>query len=202
MTTTSPATTVTRKPTILTWQGVGAPRLESVRLLVADRRFKASGRMIAAADGESDAFSTSFEAATDESGVFCRLLLRVTTAEEERQISVNRTEDGLWLLDRGQGSERSTFGGALEVDVAGAVTFNALPIRRLNLHRESGRHELPVVFVSLPDLSVRVSQQTYTTVSVNDDGAVVNYADETFTADLTVDSAGFVIDYPNLASRV
>ena len=88
------------------------------------------------------------------------------------------------------------------MDVAGAVTFNALPIRRLNLHRESGRHELPVVFVSLPDLSVRVSQQTYTTVSINDDGAVVNYADETFTADLTVDSAGFVIDYPHLASRV
>jgi hypothetical protein len=195
-------TVTTRKPTILTWQGVGAPRLESVRLLVADNRFKASGRLIAAADGEDDAYSVSFEAATDESGTFSRLLLRVTTAEEERQISINRTEDGLWLVDRGQGSERSTFGGALEVDVAGAVTFNALPIRRLNLHREAGRHELPVVFVSLPDLAVRVSQQTYTTVSTSDDGAVVNYTDETFTADLTVDSAGFVIDYPHLASRV
>jgi hypothetical protein len=194
--------TITRKPTILTWQGVGAPRLESVRLLVAENRFKASGRLIAAADGENDAYSTSFEAATDEAGTFSRLLLRVTTAEEERQITINRTEDGLWLVDRGQGSERSTFGGALEVDVAGSVTFNALPIRRLNLHRETGRHELPVVFVSLPDLAVRVSQQTYTTVSIGDDSAVVNYKDENFTADLTVDSSGFVIDYPELARRV
>jgi hypothetical protein len=194
--------TITRKPTILTWQGIGAPRLESVRLLLAGDRFKASGRMIAAADGDTDAYSTSFEAATDEAGVFCRLLLRVTTAEEERQVSINRTEDGLWLVDRGQGNERSTFGGAIEVDVAGAVTFNALAIRRLNLHRESGHHELPVVFVSLPDLGIRVSQQTYTTVSIGDETSVVNYSDETVSADLTVDSAGFVIDYENLARRV
>jgi hypothetical protein len=194
--------TITRKPTILTWQGTAAPRLESVRLLVTENRFKASGRLIAAADGEDDAYSTSFEAATDELGTFSRLLIRVTTAEEERQISVNRTEDGLWLVDRGHGTERSTFGGALEVDVAGAVLFNALPIRRLGLHREAGRHELPVVFVSLPDLGIRVSQQTYTTVSIGKDSSVINYSDETLSVDLTVDPAGFVLDYPNLSRRV
>lgn len=196
-------TTITRKPTILTWQGVAAPRLESVRLLLAENRLRASGRLIAAAHGDDEAYSASFETSTDESGTFGRLLIRVTTAEMERQISVNRTKDGLWLVDRGQGAERSTFGGALEVDVAGAVLFNSLPIRRLGLHREDGaRHELPVVFVSLPDLSVRVSEQTYTTVSVGEDSSVVNYSDETFSADLVVDHSGFVIEYPELARRV
>jgi hypothetical protein len=195
-------TTITRKGTILTWQGVSAPSLESVRLLVADDRLKASGRLIAAADGDKEAFSTSFEVATDARGAFNRLLIRATTAEEERQISVNRTEDGLWLVDRGQGTERSTFGGALEVDVAGAVVFNALPIRRLGLHREAGEHELPVVYVSLPDLSVRVAQHTYTTVSIGEETSVVSRRDEKFTADLTVDSSGFVIEYPRLARRV
>jgi uncharacterized protein len=195
-------TTITRKGTILTWQGVGAPRLESVRLLVADSRLKASGRLIAAADGDDDAFSTSFEAATDASGAFSRLLIRATSAEDECQISVNRTDDGVWLVDRGQGAERSTFGGALDIDVAGAVLFNALPIRRLGLHREAGEHQLPVVYVSLPDLSVHVSQQTYTTVSIGEESSVVNYRDETFSADLTVDSNGFVIEYPGLTRRV
>lgn len=195
-------TTITRKPTILTWQGVGAPRLESVRLLVADNRLKASGRIIAAASDDEPAFSASLEATTDQSGAFGRLLIRSTTAEDECQISVTRTKDGLWLVDRGQGSERAAFGGALDVDVAGAVLFNSLPIRRLGLHKESGRHELPVVYVSLPDLAVRVSQQTYTTVSVGEETSVVNYADETFSADLTVDSNGFVIDYPELARRI
>ncbi|CAM3870422.1 putative glycolipid-binding domain-containing protein [Kibdelosporangium persicum] len=195
-------TTITRKPTILTWQGVDTPRLESVRLLVSDDRLKASGRIIAAATGDEEAFSASFEAGTDQSGAFSRLLIRATTAENECQISVTRTKDGLWLVDRGQGSERAAFGGALEVDVEGSVLFNSLPIRRLGLHREPGTHELPVVYVSLPDLSLRVSQQTYTTVSVGEQSSVVNYADETFSADLTVDSSGFVIEYPHLAHRV
>lgn len=196
-------TTITRKGTILTWQGLTGPRLESVRLLVADNRLKASGRLIAAADGDSEAFSTSFEAATDASGAFSRLLIRVTTAEEERQISVNHTEDGVWLVDRGQGAERSTFGGALDLDLAGAVLFNALPIRRLGLHREAGDHTLPVVYVSLPDLSVRVAQQTYTTISVGEESSVVKYRrDEAFTADLTVDSSGFVLECPGVARRV
>lgn len=195
-------TTLTRRPTILTWQGIGSARLESVRLLVADNRLRASGRLIAAATDGTEAYSASYEAATDQAGAFNRLLIRATTAEEERQISVSRTEDGPWLVDRGQGSERSAFDGALEVDVAGAVLFNSLPIRRLGLHREPGTHELPVVYVSLPDLSVRVSRQTYTTVSVGEESSVVNYTDEAVTADVTVDSSGFVLEYPLLARRV
>jgi hypothetical protein len=54
----------------------------------------------------------------------------------------------------------------------------------------------------MPDLNIRVSQQTYTTVSVDEDSAIINYRDENFTADLTVDSEGFVVDYPTLATRV
>jgi len=194
------AAVTTRK--ILTWQGEGTPHLESVRLLAAGGRLKASGRMITAATGDTDAYSTSFEMSTDEAGTFSRLGLRVTTAEEERQISINRTEDGLWLVDRGEGAERSAFDGALEVDVQNAVTFNAFPIRRLNLHRESGGATMPRVFLSLPDLSIRVTEQTYTTVSTSADGAVVTFASGDFTADLTVDDAGFVVDYPGLARRV
>jgi hypothetical protein len=194
------AAVTTRK--ILTWQGAGTPHLESVRLLAAGTRLKASGRMITAATGDTDAYSTSFEVSTDEAGTFSRLGLRVTTAEEERQISINRTEDGLWLVDRGEGAERSAFGGAFEVDVQNAVTFNAFPIRRLNLHREPGSHTMPRVYLSLPDLSIRVAEQTYTTVSTSDDGAVVTFTSGDVTADLTVDDAGFVVDYPGLARRV
>jgi len=191
-----------RKPTILTWQGVGAPQLESVRLLTAENRLKASGRMIAAADGDTDAYSASFEAASDEAGTFSRLGLRVTTADQERQISINRTEDGLWLVDRGQGAERSTFDGAIEVNVQNVVTFNAFPIRRLNLHREAGSHTVRVVFVSLPDLSTQVVEETYSTISTSDDGAVVRFTSGERTSDLTVSTAGFVLDYPGLARRV
>jgi hypothetical protein len=124
------------------------------------------------------------------------------TAEEERQISVGRTEDGVWLIDHGQGAARDEFEGAADVDVAGLVTFTALPIRRLGLHRQPGRHELPVLYVSMPDLSVRLVHQTYRTVSIDETGAVINYTVPGFSTDLTVDRDGLVIDYPGIATRV
>jgi hypothetical protein len=187
---------------MMTWQGVASPRLESVRLLVSDGRLRASGRVVAAASPASAAFHASFEFSVDRSGDVGRGLLRTTTADEERQISVGRTEDGVWLIDHGQGAARDEFDGAADVDVAGLVTFTSLPIRRLGLHRRPATHELPVLYVSMPDLSVRVTHQTYRTISVTDEGAVINYTVPDFTADLTVDRDGLVIDYPGIATRV
>lgn len=193
----------TRKPLMMTWQGVAAPYLESVRLLVSDGRLRATGRIVAAARQPGpEAFHASFELTVARGGEVGRGLLRTTTADEERQVSVGRTEDGVWLVDHGHGTERNEFDGAADVDVAGAVTFTALPIRRLGLHRQAGEHVLPVLQVSMPDLAVRLVHQTYRTVSVSDDGAVINYTVPGFSADLTVDQDGLVIDYPGIANRV
>jgi uncharacterized protein len=187
---------------MITWQGVASPRLESVRLVVSDGRLRAAGRVVAAASPTTEAYSASFEFSVARSGDVGKGLLRTITAEEERQISVGRTEDGVWLVDHGQGAARNEFAGAADVDVAGLVTFTALPIRRLGLHRQPSTHELPVLYVSMPDLQVRLVHQTYRTVSITDDGAVINYSVPDFTADLTVDSDGLVIDYPGIATRV
>jgi hypothetical protein len=195
------ASSLTRPATMLTWQGVATPRLESVRLLLSENRLRASGRLIAAA-GDGESYSASFEVSADDSGAISRLLLRSTTADEERQVSLSRTEDSVWLVDHGHGAERDEFAGATEVDVSGAVLFNSLPIRRLGLHTGTGAHELPVVFVNLPDLSVQLTRQSYQTVSTNDDGAVVRHTDGDSVAELTVDTEGFVVDYPGLARRV
>jgi hypothetical protein len=192
----------TRKPIMLTWQGVASPRLESVRLVVSDGRLRAAGRVVAAASPTAVAYSASFEFSVARSGDVGKGLLRTITAEEERQISVGRTEDGVWLIDHGQGAARNEYDHAADVDVAGLVTFTALPIRRLGLHREPATHELPVLYVSMPDLNVRLVHQTYRTVSTSDDGAVINYSVPDFTADVTVDNDGMVIDYPGIATRV
>ncbi len=191
-----------RKPVVYTWQGSTPPSLESVRLLVSDNRMRASGRFIAAASEDTEAFSVSFEAAVDKGEEAGRLLLRTTTAEDERQISLSRTEDGVWLIDHGHSSSRDEFDGSVNVDVAGAVTFNSLPIRRLGLHRVAGEFEMPVVCVSVPDLTVSLVRQTYRTVSVGDDGAVITFQQGDFTADLTVDADGIVVDYPGIARRL
>jgi hypothetical protein len=191
-----------RKQIMMTWQGVTSPRLEAVRLLVSDGRLRASGRVVAAGSATAEAYSASFEFSVARTGDVGKGLLRTTTADEERHISVGRTEDGVWLIDHGEGSARNEFEGAADVDVAGMVTFTALPIRRLGLHRKAGEYELPVLYVSMPDLAVRLVHQTYRTVSISDEGAVINYTVPDFSTDLTVDREGMVIDYPGIAKRV
>jgi len=183
VTTTPPGT---RKPIIVTWQGTNRTSLESVRLFVSDGRLRASGRLVVAADTP---FSASFEFTASRAGDVGRGLLRTTASDTERQISVGRTEDGIWLVDHGKGAtERNEFDGAADVDVAGSVTFTALPIRRLGLHREMATAELPVLYISTPDLTVTLVRQTYRTVSI--------------TADIVVDRDGLPLEYPGVATRL
>ena len=197
MTTTPPGT---RKPIIVTWQGTNRTSLESVRLFVSDGRLRASGRLVVAADTP---FSASFEFTASRAGDVGRGLLRTTASDTERQISVGRTEDGIWLVDHGKGAtERNEFDGAADVDVAGSVTFTALPIRRLGLHREMATAELPVLYISTPDLTVTLVRQTYRTVSITENGAVINYMDEHRTADIVVDRDGLPLEYPGVATRL
>lgn len=90
--------------------------------------------------------------------------------------------------------------GAFDVDLSGSPLTNSLPIRRLDLARaENGvAHRLSVAWVLVPSLEVVQADQIYTAIG---DGKV-RYASETFSADLTIDDDGFVLDYPGLAERV
>jgi hypothetical protein len=187
-----------RKPIIVTWQGTARTSLEQVRLFVSDGRLRASGRLVVA-DGLP--FSASFEFTVARSGDVGKGLLRTTAADTERQISVGRTEDGMWLIDQGEGTKRNEFDGALDVDVAGAVTFTALPIRRLGLHRKMGEADLPVLYISTPDLTVTLVRQTYRTVEITDQGAVINYTDAHRDANIVVDTDGLPVTYQDVATR-
>jgi len=185
---------------IVTWQGYSVPRLEQVRFLLSERKLRASGRLVTA--GPDEQFSGSFEVSVGETGAVTRLLLRTATVSEERQVSVSRSSEGVWLVDHGQGAERADFDGAVDVDVQFAVLFNAIPIRRLRLQDEPGEHELPVVHVTLPDLSVRLVRQRYRTVSVGERQSVVSFESGDFQQDITVDKTGLVVDYPGVAQRI
>jgi hypothetical protein len=90
--------------------------------------------------------------------------------------------------------------GAFDVDLGGSPLTNTLPIRRLDFARaETGvAHRLSVAWVLLPSLEVVQADQIYTALGPGK----VRYAGETFSADLTIDDDGFVLDYPGLAERV
>ncbi|GAA1265602.1 putative glycolipid-binding domain-containing protein [Saccharothrix xinjiangensis] len=192
----------TRSPAaqMLTWQGYDVPRLEQVRLLLSERKLRASGRLVTA--GPAEQFSGSYEVSVGETGAVKRVLLRTATLSEERHVSISRSSEGVWLVDHGQGAERADFEGAQDVDVQFAVLFNALPVRRLNLHLEEGEHELSMVYVTLPDLSVQLVRQQYRTVTLGDGRSVVSFTHGEFQQDITFDQTGLVVDYPRIAYRI
>ncbi len=188
---------------MLAWAGVAALRLEAARVVLGDRSMRASGSLVSAQQDGAEAYSAAYSLATDDAGVVQRLTVRTIRAQGEQYVSLTRSEEGIWLVDRvGQeaGTVRTNFSGALDVDLAFSPLFNALPVRRLGLHRAAAEHDLPVVFVSLPGLEVGCVRQTYRTVAV-DETTVVGFACDLFEAEFTVDTDGLVLEYPGLALR-
>ncbi|MGN2634787.1 putative glycolipid-binding domain-containing protein [Nocardia takedensis] len=186
-----------RWPAILTWRSHNATRMESVRVTVNGNRIRAAGRMIGGACDDHPAFSASYDLVTDENGVTKRLSLRATTAAGERHASIARDEEDYWLVDAGGSHIRSTFGGALDVDVVLSPFFNTLPIRRFGLQHAVEDVHVPVVYVRLPDLLVQEASLVY---SSGTDG--ISVLSPVSSATVTVDADGFLLDYPGLAERI
>ena len=163
---------------------------------LSGKRIKAYGRIVAAATAQHPAFSASYDLVTDEQGETKRLSLSVTLAERDRQVSIARDEEDMWLVQTHQGSSRGSYEGARDVDMVFSPFFNTLPIRRLGLQSISESVTVPVVYVTLPDFAVNQASITY---SSGLDGIKVHspVADTT----ITVDADGFVLDYPGLAER-
>ena len=187
---------------MLTWQGVDVPRLEGVRLVLTERSMRATGALVSPANGDEPAFAATYSLATGDGGVVSRVSVRSVSADGERQVTLNRSEEGIWLIDHGQGTTRTSFNGAVDVDVASCVLFNALPVRRLGLHRQAGEHELPMVYVDLPGLSVDLVRHGYRSQPRNTVPPTVTFTSGEDNFDLTVDEEGIVLDYPGFARRV
>jgi hypothetical protein len=182
----------------MTWRAHDVPRMESVRVQMSGKRIKAYGRIVAAATPSHPAFSASYDLVTDEAGATKRLSLTVTLAERERQLSIARDEENMWLVQHHTGeSKRAAYDGALDVDVIFSPFFNALPIRRTGLYQRTASVICPVVYVRLPDLSVEPAAISYSSAP---DGIKLHSPVAETT--IRVDDDGFILDYPGLAERI
>lgn len=189
-------------PAILTWRAHDDPRMESVRVQLSGNRIKAYGRIVSAATDSIPAFSASYDLVTDETGATKRLSLTVTMAQRERQLSIARDEENMWLVQDHSGkTSRAAFEGALDVDVVFSPLFNALPIRRTGLHQRAESVTLPVVYVWLPDLTVKEASISYTSSGPDTADGIKLHSPVADTT-VTVDADGFIVDYPGLAERI
>lgn len=154
---------------------------------------------MAAETADYPAFSASYDLVTDDSGATKRLSLDLSTAERERQLSIARDEENMWLVTGHEGESREAYGGALDVDMVLSPFFNALPIRRTGVHRTSETIVVPVVYVYLPELTVAAAEITYTG---SGDRTAVKLQSPVAQTTVIVDDDGFIVDYPGLAERI
>lgn len=96
--------------------------------------------------------------------------------------------------------------GAIDCDLGLCPVTNTMPIRRLGLlDRDVDETHLVMAWVEVPSLRVLRSEQIYASApDGDDDGGRVRYTTSSrdFSALLSVDSDGLVIDYPGLALRL
>ncbi|OBF63015.1 hypothetical protein A5753_13375 [Mycobacterium sp. 852002-51971_SCH5477799-a] len=184
---------------MLTWRAHDAPRMESVRVQVSGNRIKANGRIIAAATDTHPAFGAYYDLLTDETGATKRLGMTVTLAERERVFSFARDEENMWLVTDHQGEHRAAYNGALDVDVEFSPFFNALPIRRLGLYERAASVTLPVVYVNMPEMSITADTVSYSSTGSLD---VIKLRSPISDTTVSVDDDGFIVDYPGLAERI
>lgn len=117
--------------------------------------------------------------------------------------TVHLLADGAGNWHDAAGQPLDALQGCIDVDIMLTPLTNTLPIRRLAL-APSESTEITVVYVSAPDFSVRPFAQRYT--RLEDVAGQAQYRYESivsgYTAVLPVDTAGFVVAYPDVWKRI
>jgi len=191
-------------------------RLEAATVAVRDDRLAALGT------SRATSYATAWALRTGPGWVTEQLDVSVRGLGWSRHLDLVRTPDGAWRADvRESGTPPSglatpgiadpaSLDDALDCDVALCPVTNTMPILRLGLLGDRpppDETRLVMAWVDLPSLAVLRSDQVYAAREPLDPATgqgVVTYTSATrdFTADLTVDADGLVVDYPHLARRL
>lgn len=117
--------------------------------------------------------------------------------------SIQYTSDGQGTWFNPAGQPVSELQGCLDVDISATPFTNTLPVKRVPW--EAGKSEtLNMIYVTIPDFTVRVDVQRYTCVEMKPKGGLFRFQslNTGFEALIPVDEDGLVLDYPGLFSRV
>jgi hypothetical protein len=157
------------------------------------------GTLLTLCDG--DPTTVSYEIRADREWRTRSLDLTVHGAHTGR-LSLVADDPGDWVVEAGD--TEVELDGPIDVDTPFTPVTNTLPLRRFDLD-VGETTEVPVVYVSLPELSVSVVEQRYTRFTSDEDvDDVYRYEDDgaDLQTEIVVDGEGFVVAYPQLFDRV
>ena len=179
------------------WEG---PGLEHLRLGVDGDGARADS-VIIALDDAGRPFRARFAIETDAGWRVRRARIELL-GDPAPALDLRADGLGHWT-DAVTGAARP-LDGCLDIDVYPSPFTNTLPIRRLPAPAVGAPVAHAVAYVALPELTVRPAPQEYTLLERRPDGARWRFRslDSGFTAELAVDAAGLVRDYPGIARRL
>ncbi len=162
-------------------------------------------------------YRLDYELETDPGFVTVRFAVTARGDGWKRSIDLRRAPSGRWeetceedgvcrVLGLRAPTDLDGLVGALDVDLGLSPLFNTPPVLRHGLLRGVGSVDLVIAWVSVPDLAVHRAVQRYTFVrTIDDERSVVRFeslAGDGFSADITYDEEGVVLDYPGIGTRI
>ena len=172
------------------WSALRWPGVEHVSISVHHGELSAAGRGIAVLDGVPT--HVAYTLRTDQTGATRCVEITVSGPFPMRTRTLHADGEGHWRDDAGPLPDLD---GCLDVDISFTPCTNTMPIRRLALAVGEAR-DIDVAYLSVPRLTVSRARQRYRRLDCG-----YRYESGRFAADLTVDDADVVIDYPDLWRR-
>jgi hypothetical protein len=170
---------------------------EVVALEASRARVRLRGHTAAVEDGE--AWSVRYLVELDEAWRTARARVSGLSSAGERELVIERDQEGRWRID---GVPRPDLDGCLDVDLESSACTNTIPVHRLGL-AVGEVAAAPAVYVRATDLAVERLEQTYRRLPRHGDHDRYAYHAPAFdfTAVLTFDPTGLILDYPGIATR-
>ncbi|MEU0174257.1 putative glycolipid-binding domain-containing protein [Streptomyces massasporeus] len=176
----------------ITWEVFASRGFETAWPELGEAVLRARGRAVGT---DPEPYWVTYELDTADRFVTRRLRVTVESADGSRTLDLLHDGGGGWTAN---GDPLPDLDGALDCDLGLCPLTNTMPVLRHGLHRGPGEREFLMAWVSVPDLAVRPSRQTYTHLRPGR----VRFASGDFRSDLEFDEEGFVADYPQLATRL
>jgi uncharacterized protein len=172
-----------------------------------------------AVSGDPVPYRLEYELSCGDGLVTRRLSVRAWGAGWGRRLELTRDRREGWAVEAGSdgdpglpgpqpGGDPSGFAAALDCDLGECPVTNTMPVLRRGLLGGGEPAEFLMAWVSVPWLAVTPSRQRYTHVRSGlpyEPGlpwpgplSVIRYESGSFSADITFDAGGLVVDYPGL----
>jgi uncharacterized protein len=181
----------------ISWEWADRAGLEHLVVQTDETGLRAESLVVVAFDG--DVLRVRYTILCDRAYRFqAATVVLERVGEVRRRVIAHEPERG-WRVD---GAARPDLDGCADIDLMATPFTNTLPIRRL-APWSAAPVAMKVAYIRVPDLDVAAAEQEYTCRDVGGAPSRFTYRNVAsgFTAELSIDRDGIVVDYGGIWRR-